>query len=130
MRTRSFSERYFFGSGSEDLRDYFVAKRKEKSVKRLTGKIALVTGSTQGLGEGIATRFAREGAKVIVNGRSEEKGVKVVENLRSLGADAIFLRADLGDKQQATQWATRGRAFRWTRHPCQQCTGGAGAGAC
>jgi NAD(P)-dependent dehydrogenase (short-subunit alcohol dehydrogenase family) len=87
--------------------DCFVAKTEEKVVKRLTGKIALVTGSTQGLGEGIATRFAREGAKVIVNGRSEEKGAKVVENLRSLGAEAIFLRADLGDKQQATQLVER-----------------------
>lgn len=61
---------------------------------RLAGKVALVTGSTQGLGEGIALRFAREGAKLIVNGRSAQKGASVVEKLRAVGADAVFIRAD------------------------------------
>lgn len=76
-------------------------------MNRLRGKVALVTGSTQGLGEGIALRFAREGAQLIVNGRSEEKGAMVVAKLKELGADAIFLRADLGDKQQAQQLVER-----------------------
>lgn len=61
----------------------------------LSGKVAIVTGSTQGLGEGIARRFVREGARVVVNGRSSEKGEKVVAALRQLGGDAIFLQADL-----------------------------------
>lgn len=68
---------------------------------RLSGKVALITGSTQGLGEGIARRFAQEGAKLIVNGRSQERGEKVVAALRELGAEAVFLRADLTDKAQA-----------------------------
>lgn len=72
-------------------------------MKRLHEKVALVTGSTQGLGEGIAFRFAQEGAKLIVNGRSQERGQKVVNALRELGAEAIFIRADLTDKQQAQQ---------------------------
>ena len=72
-------------------------------MKRLSGKVALITGSTQGLGEGIALRFAREGAKLIVNGRSADKGEKVAAALRELGAEAIFIRADLTDKQQAQQ---------------------------
>lgn len=67
---------------------------------RLAGKVALVTGSTQGLGEGIALRFAREGAKIIVNGRSAQKGASVVEKLRAVGADAVFIRADMNDKTQ------------------------------
>lgn len=67
----------------------------------LSGKVAIVTGSTQGLGEGIARRFARAGAKVIVNGRSREKGERVVSQLRELGADAIFLQADLCDRAAA-----------------------------
>jgi len=67
----------------------------------LEGKVALVTGSTQGLGEGIAMRLARAGAKVVVNGRSQEKGDRVVARMRSMGADAVFIRADLADKVQA-----------------------------
>ncbi|MNC07112.1 3-oxoacyl-[acyl-carrier-protein] reductase FabG [compost metagenome] len=70
-------------------------------MNQLSGKVALVTGSTQGLGEGIAMRFAQEGAKLIVNGRSEERGQKVVSALQQLGAEAIFIRADLTDKAQA-----------------------------
>lgn len=76
-------------------------------MNRLNGKVALITGSTQGLGEGIARRFAREGAKLVINGRSQEKGEKVVAALRQLGADAIFLRADLTDKDQAQQLVQR-----------------------
>ncbi|MGP3792602.1 SDR family NAD(P)-dependent oxidoreductase [Pseudomonas sp. B392_1p] len=76
-------------------------------MNRLNGKVALVTGSTQGLGEGIARCFAQEGAKLVVNGRSQEKGDKVVAALRQLGAEAIFIRADLTDKAQAQQLVQR-----------------------
>ena len=68
---------------------------------RLKGKIVLVTGSTQGLGAGIATCLAREGARVVINGRSVEKGEKVVATLRGLGAEAHFIQADLGRKDTA-----------------------------
>ncbi len=68
----------------------------------LAGKVAIVTGSTQGLGEGIARHFARAGAKVVVNGRSRENGERVVAALHALGGDAIFLQADLCDRTAAT----------------------------
>src|SRR6266403_1999902 len=68
---------------------------------RLRGKVALVTGSTQGLGEGIALRLAQEGAQVVVNGRSVQKGEAVVAKLCALGADAHFVRADLSHHNEA-----------------------------
>jgi NAD(P)-dependent dehydrogenase (short-subunit alcohol dehydrogenase family) len=68
---------------------------------RLQGKVALITGSTQGLGEGIALRCAQEGAQVVVNGRSVEKGEAVVAKLRSRGGDAHFIRADVSQQNQA-----------------------------
>lgn len=67
----------------------------------LAGKVALVTGATQGLGEGIARRFVREGARVVVNGRSEEKGARVAAALRDLGGEAQFVRADVGVRSEA-----------------------------
>jgi NAD(P)-dependent dehydrogenase (short-subunit alcohol dehydrogenase family) len=71
--------------------------------RMLEGKVAVVTGSTQGLGRGIARRFVREGARVVINGRSPEKGEAVLAELRELGGDAIFLQADLCDREAATR---------------------------
>jgi len=63
--------------------------------KRLEGKVALVTGSTRGIGEQIAYGCAREGAKVVVTGRRVDDGKKVVENIRSEGGIAEFFPTDL-----------------------------------
>ena len=65
---------------------------------RFVGKIALVTGSTQGVGEAVVRRFASEGAAgIVVCGRNQDRGEAVVRHLRQLGSDAIFVPVELGD---------------------------------
>lgn len=67
----------------------------------LQGKTALVTGSTSGIGKAIATSLAAEGARVIVNGRHEEKIEQTITDIRSAHPDAMVIsaRADLGTEQ-------------------------------
>lgn len=63
-------------------------------VGRLTGEVAIVTGSTSGLGKEIARLFASEGATVIVTGRNEERGHAVAASIHEAGT-VEFVRADL-----------------------------------
>jgi NAD(P)-dependent dehydrogenase (short-subunit alcohol dehydrogenase family) len=64
----------------------------------LTGKRAVVTGSTAGIGFAIAHALSREGARVVVNGRSPSRVAEAVEKIRALvdGADVSGVAADLG----------------------------------
>ena len=55
----------------------------------LKGKLALVSGSTAGIGLAIATALAREGARVIVNGRSQASVDDVVTRLRSMAGGSV-----------------------------------------
>lgn len=63
----------------------------------LTGRIALVTGSSRGIGAAIATRFAAAGAAVVVHGRDGEAIHDVVAQITAAGGRAIGVSADLTD---------------------------------
>ena len=65
---------------------------------RLDGEVALVTGSTAGIGKAIALRFAEEGARVMVTGRDVERGESVVA---ACGDRAAFTAADLAETDAA-----------------------------
>ncbi|MFF9286647.1 SDR family NAD(P)-dependent oxidoreductase [Streptomyces griseosporeus] len=69
----------------------------------LTGRVALVTGSTQGIGAAIAAGLARAGARVAVNGRSEERVREAVDRLRGEvpGADLVPAAADVSTAEGA-----------------------------
>jgi NAD(P)-dependent dehydrogenase (short-subunit alcohol dehydrogenase family) len=64
--------------------------------QRLENKVALITGGTSGIGEATAELFGAEGAKVVITGRSEQKGAKITERL---GENVLFLRADVMEEQ-------------------------------
>ena len=66
---------------------------------RLDGKIAIVTGAGDGIGRGIARRFAREGATVVVAELNEDSVSKVAIELEELGTPGLFLRTDVSNKQ-------------------------------
>src|SRR5664279_190889 len=63
----------------------------------LEGKVALVTGGSQGIGEAIARALAAAGAHVVVAARSEDKAASVAQSIASTGGRAESLRLDVAD---------------------------------
>src|SRR5271168_3999888 len=57
--------------------------------------VVLITGALTGIGRATALAFAKEGARVVVSGRHDEEGKQLVAEMRKLGAEAEFLRADV-----------------------------------
>ena len=70
---------------------------------RLTGKVALVTGSASGMGQSEATIFAREGAKVVVADLLEVEGRQTADKIAAAGGQARFVKLDVTNE---ADWRT------------------------
>ncbi|NVM02265.1 MAG: SDR family oxidoreductase [Candidatus Helarchaeota archaeon] len=68
---------------------------------KLKGKVALITGGTTGIGKATAILFAKEGAKIAINGRTEKKGQDTLKALKNMGAEAIFIQGDVSKATDA-----------------------------
>jgi 3-oxoacyl-[acyl-carrier protein] reductase len=76
---------------------------------KLKDKIALVTGSSRGIGRAVALAYAKEGAKVVVNYTSNEKAAnEVVEAIDKMDSQAIAVKADVAKKTEAERLVQAG----------------------
>src|ERR1700756_3920627 len=61
----------------------------------MTAPVVLITGALTGIGRATAVVFAQQGARIVVSGRRDEQGQELAGKLQALGAEAIFVRADV-----------------------------------
>src|ERR1700736_1266487 len=76
-----------------------TTKARESTVQpnkdQVTGPAVLVTGALTGIGRATALAFAREGARIVVSGRHDDKGNALVSELQEIGAEATFIKSDV-----------------------------------
>ncbi|MEI6950508.1 SDR family oxidoreductase [Paraflavisolibacter sp. H34] len=72
-------------------------------MRRLEGKVAIVTGGATGIGEAVSKKFALEGAKVVVNGFPEDPVQDVVDDIRKMGGEASPFVADISIDSNAME---------------------------
>ncbi len=77
-----------------------IANNQINANGKFTGKVVLITGATSGIGEVTAKEFARAGAKVFFCGRRTNLGAKVEQEIRALGGEATFMKADVRNAEE------------------------------
>ncbi|KAF2074145.1 hypothetical protein CYY_004548 [Polysphondylium violaceum] len=70
---------------------------------RLSGKVALITGASDGVGKESSLLFAKEGAKILLVDINEAKGKQVADQIKTLGGEAYFFRADVSKAEDCKQ---------------------------
>ncbi|WP_210486518.1 SDR family oxidoreductase [Rufibacter aurantiacus] len=74
---------------------------EETSQKRLQNQVAIVTGASSGIGQGIAIRLGQHGASVVVNYHSDEEGAQATKDqIEAVGGKAILVKADVSQEQE------------------------------
>jgi len=68
---------------------------KDQEVGLMKKRVVLITGALTGIGRATALAFAQEGARIVISGRHDEEGEKLVSELGKLGAEAEFVRSDV-----------------------------------
>jgi NAD(P)-dependent dehydrogenase (short-subunit alcohol dehydrogenase family) len=89
------------------LRDERETAVSGNATKRLEGKVAILTGAGQGIGEAIAVAYAREGAKVLITGRTQSKLDDVAGKIASAGGTCTPLAAVAGEMEQSQMTVKR-----------------------
>ena len=69
------------------------------TTKYMNAKVVLITGALTGIGRATALAFAKEGARLVVSGRRDEAGAELVREIRELGAEVEYVRANVSVEQ-------------------------------
>ena len=83
------------GLGTAEIYELYLRRRVNLEIRMYEGKVVLVTGGTSGIGQATALAFGREGARVVIAGRREDRGHSVEEEIIKAGGDAVYIRTDV-----------------------------------
>lgn len=86
-----------------------------KKLFQLKGKVAIVTGSSKGIGEAIARGLAEHGAKVVISSRKQESVDEVVEQFKKDGLEAVGIACHVGKAEQREALGEKHHRTLWWR---------------